>query len=107
MYKAERYGGTVVEVDQFFPSSRLCLECGCINSELTLSDRVWTCSCGAVHKRDLNAARNIEAEVLRIVAGVGSQRHKTRVDRASDSSEQPEMKRENLVEERRPSRSAI
>jgi len=108
VYKAERYGGIVVEVDQFFPSSRLCLECGCINSELTLSDRAWACSCGAVHKRDLNAARNIEAEVLRIVAGVGSRGRKTRVERnVRPQVGQSSVKRENMAEERQPSRLAI
>jgi len=33
---------------------------GCINSELKLSDREWTCDCGAVHDRDLNAAINLK-----------------------------------------------
>lgn len=36
---------------------------------LTLSDRKWQCSvCGAIHDRDLNAARNILAEGKRILA---------------------------------------
>ncbi len=47
-YKSEGYGGMLVEMDRFFPSSRLCHFCGCINSDLTLADRTWTCDCGAV-----------------------------------------------------------
>jgi len=107
IYKSEWYGGIVVSVGRFFPSSRLCPECGCINSELTLSNRTWACDCGAVHDRDLNAACNIETEALRIVAGVGSRTHKMHVERMSDSSEQFSMKRENMADERRPPRLVI
>jgi len=73
-YKVGWSGGEVAEVDRWFPSSRLCPICGCINSELKLSDRTWTCECGAVHDRDLNAAKNILAEALRTsgrLAGAG------------------------------------
>ena len=36
-------------------------ECGVINKELTLSDRVWKCKrCGKVNHRDELAARNIK-----------------------------------------------
>ncbi len=52
-------------VNRFFPSSKLCGKCGAINQALTLKDRVWTCGCGAVHDRDLNAAQNIRAEGMR------------------------------------------
>lgn len=95
-YKAAWYGGDLVTIGRFFPSSRLCPVCGCINSELKLSDRTWICVCGAVHDRDRNAACNIETEALRIrtLAGVGSRTSKTRVERVSDFSEQSVMKRE-------------
>ena len=43
-------------------SSKTCHVCGAINNELTLADRVWTCSCGTVHDRDINAAINIKNE---------------------------------------------
>jgi putative transposase len=69
-YKSNWFGGRVVLVDQFFPSSQLCStpRCDGRNSELTLEDREWTCpSCGVTHDRDLNAARNIEKEALRIL----------------------------------------
>jgi putative transposase len=66
-YKAEWYGGTLVEVDRIFPSSRLCRFCGWINSDLTLADRIWTCDCGAVLDRDQNAALNIEQQTLTIL----------------------------------------
>jgi putative transposase len=71
-YKAGWYGRTVVKVDRFFPSSKRCCnpECGHIHEGLKLGDRVWTCTkCGTKHLRDPNAAFNIHAEALRVVAG--------------------------------------
>jgi putative transposase len=65
-YKCAGFGGHVVTVDRFYPSSRLCGACGLKNDGLTLADREWVCpACGALHQRDANAARNIEQEVLR------------------------------------------
>jgi putative transposase len=55
-------------VDRFFPSSKRCSACSALNDALTLSDRVWVCGCGAVHRRDLNAALNLKAEGIRLVA---------------------------------------
>lgn len=56
---AQECGVTVFEIDQRFPSSRLCT-CGHINRKLRLNDRQWTCPmCGRVYDRDLHAAKNI------------------------------------------------
>ena len=66
-YKAVWYRKHLVAIDRYFPSSKLCRECGTIHTALTLSDRVWTCGCGAVHDRDLNAALNIRAEGIRAI----------------------------------------
>ena len=70
-YKAQWHRKWLAVIDRWFPSSKLCGECGSINADLTLSDREWTCECGAVHDRDLNAARNIKREGLSqiVVAG--------------------------------------
>jgi len=70
-YKSEWYGSELVEIDRFFPSSKLCRFCGCINSDLTLADRTWNCDCGAVLDRDQNAALNIERQALNILRGSG------------------------------------
>lgn len=59
--KAARYGRTFAKVDRFFPSSRTCSVCGRVDGPKPLSVRSWTCPCGAIHDRDLNAARNILA----------------------------------------------
>lgn len=57
--KMKDSGGNYIVIGRFQPSSRLC-ECGAINKELKLSDRIWVCSeCGAVNERDKLAARNI------------------------------------------------
>ena len=59
-YKAEEAGRTLIRIPRFEPSSKKCSECGAINQELRLSDRQWVCqSCGVLHDRDYNAAKNI------------------------------------------------
>ena len=66
-YKAQWYGRTFVQVDRFYPSSRLCHDCGHKYSGLRLSEREWVCeSCGVLHDRDVNAALNILGEALRL-----------------------------------------
>jgi putative transposase len=65
-YKAERRNSHLMVVGRFYPSSRLCPACGAINADLSLTDRIWVCWCGVVHDRDLNAARNIDTEGLRL-----------------------------------------
>ena len=66
-YKAQWYGRTFVQVDRFYPSSRLCHDCGHKYAGLRLSEREWVCdSCGASHDRDVNAAMNILGEALRL-----------------------------------------
>ncbi len=67
--QAKKYNTKIVYIDRFFPSSKLIVSCGAINRDLELRDREWTCSCGQVHDRDLNASRNILNEGLRLLAG--------------------------------------
>ena len=68
-YKSDWYGRECVTINRFYPSSKRCSECGYINRELTLNSRRWTCSsCGAHHDRDINAAKNIKAAGLAVVA---------------------------------------
>jgi putative transposase len=59
-YKALRYGTMIVLADRWYPSSKLCSVCGQKNGTLTLAERVWTCSCGTRHDRDINAAINLQ-----------------------------------------------
>ena len=58
-YKTKLTAGNVRKVNKFYPSSKLCSVCGIKNIKLELKDRSWKCSCGAIHDRDENAAKNI------------------------------------------------
>ncbi len=60
---ASKTGTSIQHIGTWFPSTKLCSGCGCINQHITLRDRVWTClDCGATHHRDHNAAINIFRE---------------------------------------------
>lgn len=59
-YKSLWYGARLVTADKFYPSSRLCSGCGCLNQELKLSNRIYRCcECGLEIDRDLNSALNL------------------------------------------------
>ena len=59
-YKAEEAGRELIKVPRFEPTSKTCSVCGEVKKNLTLSDRRWVCqSCGTLHDRDYNAAKNI------------------------------------------------
>ncbi|MBE9257354.1 MULTISPECIES: RNA-guided endonuclease TnpB family protein [Aphanizomenonaceae] len=72
-YKLERKGGKLVEIDRWFPSSKLCSNCFYQIGDMPLDVREWTCPhCGIHHDRDGNAAINIRAEGIRIIKAEGS-----------------------------------
>ncbi|WP_258401884.1 RNA-guided endonuclease InsQ/TnpB family protein [Micromonospora noduli] len=60
-YKAARYGRTFARADRFFPSTRMCSDCGRVTDKMMLNVRTWICPCGSHHDRDVNAAKNIRA----------------------------------------------
>lgn len=69
-YKAAWYGKRTVTTDRFYPSSQICSGCRLQwPGTKDLAVREWTCpECGAVHDRDINAAKNILNEGLRLLA---------------------------------------
>ncbi|MEK4501070.1 RNA-guided endonuclease InsQ/TnpB family protein [Bacillus sp. FSL R12-0069] len=58
-YKCEKYGIQFIEADQWFPSSKMCSDCGRIKNDLKLSDRIYHCECGHEIDRDVNASINL------------------------------------------------
>lgn len=69
--KAAQHHRQVVKVGRWFPSSQLCSACGHNDGPKPLEVRSWACpACGAVHDRDLNAARNILVEGRKVAAGL-------------------------------------
>ena len=72
-YKLEKKGGKLVEIDRWFPSSKLCSNCYYQIDKLPLDVREWTCpNCGTRHDRDGNAATNIRAEGIRMLQTDGT-----------------------------------
>ena len=60
-YKCKWYGKTLLVINRFEPSSKICSMCEYHNKDLTLKDREWICpDCGTHHDRDINAAINIK-----------------------------------------------
>ncbi|MCC9711597.1 transposase [Streptomyces sp. MNU76] len=89
-YKCAWYRRELVVIDRWFPSSKLCGACGRVAAKMPLNVREWTCDCGAVHDRDVNAARNILAAGLAASAcgdGVRPQRESSRTGRSSVKQE--------------------
>ena len=69
-YKTARAGKAFVKCERWFPSSKTCSACGSICEKMPLNVRSWVCAhCETQHDRDHNAAKNIRAEGLRILAG--------------------------------------
>ncbi len=64
-YKIAESQGHLVQIDRYFPSTKLCFNCGNVRN-IDLSERVYTCECGYIEDRDINAAKNILAEAKNI-----------------------------------------
>lgn len=60
-YKTQWYGSKLVVAPKFFPSSKMCSNCGTVKSELPLSTRTYVCEqCGFTANRDINASYNLQ-----------------------------------------------
>ena len=57
--KCKEYGIELRIVDRFYPSSKICHQCGTIKKDLKLSDRTYRCTCGYEADRDYNASLNL------------------------------------------------
>ena len=68
-YKSNWYGRKYIKIDTFYASSQICNVCGYKNTDMkNLHIRNWKCpNCDTNHDRDVNAAKNILQEGLRLV----------------------------------------
>lgn len=59
-YKCEWNNIEFIQVDKYYPSSKMCSQCGEVKKDLKLSDRTYKCEkCGLIIDRDLNASVNL------------------------------------------------
>ena len=69
-YKLKEQGKALVKIDKWFPSTKLCSNCGCKKVEMKLQERTYFCEhCDHILDRDLNAATNIK-NVGRVMLGL-------------------------------------
>lgn len=67
-YKTADHGHQLVAIGRFYPSSKTCSSCGAVKAKLPLWERIFTCdTCGTTCDRDVNAARSIAREALRLL----------------------------------------
>ena len=60
-HQCEKLGIELRLAPRFYPSSKLCSQCGYKNKDLKLKDRHWECpNCHVIHNRDKNASINLE-----------------------------------------------
>ena len=70
-YKSKLYGTEVIVADRWFPSTKMCSNCGNMKT-MSLSDRVYKCDrCGLQLDRDMNAAMNLHTLGLREINARG------------------------------------
>ncbi|WP_144525528.1 RNA-guided endonuclease TnpB family protein [Bacillus sp. DE0042] len=77
-YKLQEQGKQLVKVDGWFPSTKMCSNCG-NRKDMLLSERTYECSCGLTISRDYNAAINIKREAIRLLASDSVNTFGTRV----------------------------
>ena len=58
-YKCDDLGKVFHQVNKYYPSSKTCSVCGNVKKTLPLSTRIYTCECGSIIDRDINAAINL------------------------------------------------
>ena len=66
--KCDENGIELRVVDRWYPSSKLCHCCGCIKTDVKLSDRVYKCDCGYIEDRDFNASLNLRDAITYEIA---------------------------------------
>jgi putative transposase len=71
-YKAQEQGKHLIKIDQWYPSSKTCSECGYIVEKMPLQTRNWNCpECQASLDRDINASINIKNKGIEFLKAEG------------------------------------
>ena len=86
--KTDWSGTRLVEIDTWFPNSKLCSECEAKNTPLELTQRAWSCATtGRLHDGHANAATNIRNEIFQLLGPRDEARTSDPIkgDRAGDS----------------------
>ena len=66
-YKADENQVSISKIDTYYPSSKTCSRCGSVKENLSLEERIFSCSeCSFEEDRDINASINILNEALRL-----------------------------------------
>lgn len=74
-YKCKWYGRQLIIIDRWSPTSKTCNDCGYVMKDWNLGIREWTCpNCHSHHDRDINAAKNILDEGMKILDRAGTAR---------------------------------
>lgn len=72
-YKCKWHNRQLIVIDRWSPSSKTCNNCGHIMKDWNLGIRECDCpNCGTHHDRDVNAAKNILDEGMKILDTVGT-----------------------------------
>lgn len=88
-YKCKWYGRQLIVIDRWSPTSKTCSECGHIMQDWNLGIREWYCpNCHTHHDRDINAAKNILSEGMKILDRAGT----ARIEACGEHSSVSEMK---------------
>lgn len=66
-YKLKEQGKQLIKIDKWFLSTKMCSNCG-NQKEMSMSERIYNCSCGSIVDRDYNSALNIKNEGIRLLA---------------------------------------
>ena len=64
---AQKTGREIIYIDKWYPSSKTCSRCGVVPGLNALNVRTFECECGYTENRDINAAKNIRKEGVRIL----------------------------------------
>jgi len=56
--KLKEKSGRTLMIDKWFPSTKLCYQCGALN-EISLEQRVYHCDCGLTEDRDIKSAKTV------------------------------------------------